>query len=456
MKPNYSFILLVAFINYGQYQIAGGVIKDQHKDFRAAPLDVEEAEEQSQELIAKWFYAITVGDLEETIKIAKFVDVNIRDTNGRTALIWATDWEHESIVKFLLSTPHIKIDIRDYNGNNALDLALAQKQNNIAKLIQNHIAERENYKLLLDRWFEAAEKDILETVCELIGKVDINAQDKHGYTALIKACENNHKNIVQLLLQVSGTTHSGQAHNPIDVNLREEERGNTALIMASQNGRTDIVKLLLAIKNIDVNIQRDSGDTALLRATERGHVDIVKLLLQTPDINLNIANNDGRTARYYAKDWSGMLALLARKIDKLIAQVMQAIEDNDAITFKKRIAQLEDKTIADKEHIFLDKAFSRNRYHVALFLLLRSNNPQEALTRFPFEHVNPTSDLFKLCLEMAFNKSPITYLCAYCSKDGCVEICGRCKKVYYCSNKCQKAHWKTHKKSCIPNFESHS
>jgi len=27
--------------------------------------------------------------------------------------------------------------------------------------------------------------------------------------------------------------------------------------------------------------------------------------------------------------------------------------------------------------------------------------------------------------------------------------CGKCKKVKYCSEKCQKEHWKVHKQSCL-------
>ena len=31
-----------------------------------------------------------------------------------------------------------------------------------------------------------------------------------------------------------------------------------------------------------------------------------------------------------------------------------------------------------------------------------------------------------------------------------LQRCSRCKKVTYCSEKCQKAHWKLHKPSCWP------
>lgn len=42
----------------------------------------------------------------------------------------------------------------------------------------------------------------------------------------------------------------------------------------------------------------------------------------------------------------------------------------------------------------------------------------------------------------------VNYKCAKCDKDGCTKGCGTCKSLYYCSKKCQAAHWKEHKKSC--------
>lgn len=40
--------------------------------------------------------------------------------------------------------------------------------------------------------------------------------------------------------------------------------------------------------------------------------------------------------------------------------------------------------------------------------------------------------------------------CGACLKD-CGDLhCARCKTTYYCNIECQKAHWKVHKKSCLP------
>ena len=39
--------------------------------------------------------------------------------------------------------------------------------------------------------------------------------------------------------------------------------------------------------------------------------------------------------------------------------------------------------------------------------------------------------------------------CAFChSKTGTLKRCSGCKRVFYCSKKCQKSHWKEHKPEC--------
>jgi len=50
------------------------------------------------------------------------------------------------------------------------------------------------------------------------------------------------------------------------------------------------------------------------------------------------------------------------------------------------------------------------------------------------------------------NSLPDANLCAQCGGPGQPKllVCGRCKKIQYCSQKCQKAHWRQHKAICMP------
>lgn len=53
------------------------------------------------------------------------------------------------------------------------------------------------------------------------------------------------------------------------------------------------------------------------------------------------------------------------------------------------------------------------------------------------------------------DKYDITNICASCFiYEHDMPTCTRCQRVYYCCEDCQKAHWLTHKRSCIPLAES--
>lgn len=38
--------------------------------------------------------------------------------------------------------------------------------------------------------------------------------------------------------------------------------------------------------------------------------------------------------------------------------------------------------------------------------------------------------------------------CGNCDKESATKVCGRCKKMKYCSKECQRLHWPVHKQSC--------
>jgi ankyrin repeat protein len=63
-----------------------------------------------------------------------------------------------------------------------------------------------------------------------------------------------------------------------EVNAKEKE-GWTALISASQNGHREIVQELLS-RGAEVNAQDNVGKTALTWASEKGHQEVKELLIK--------------------------------------------------------------------------------------------------------------------------------------------------------------------------------
>lgn len=94
---------------------------------------------------------------------------------------------------------------------------------------------------------------------------DVNIKKKNGFTPLMYATQENHKEIVEHLL------YKGASINVQD-NL-----GYTALIWASINNCKEVVKYLVD-KGADTTIQDKKGYTAFMYANREGYFDIAELV----------------------------------------------------------------------------------------------------------------------------------------------------------------------------------
>jgi hypothetical protein len=98
------------------------------------------------------------------------VEVDSKDNNGRTPLLWATQNGHEAVVRLLLATGKVDVDSKDNNGRTPL---LWATQNG----------------------YEAVVKLLLAT-----GKVEVDCKDNNDRTPLLWATQNGYETIVKLLL----------------------------------------------------------------------------------------------------------------------------------------------------------------------------------------------------------------------------------------------------------------
>lgn len=113
---------------------------------------------------------------------------------------------------------------------------------------------------------QAAEKGNTEAVKVLIEeKVDVNATDKNGMTALMWAAAKGHLATAELLITKGA-----------DINVSDND-GSTPLRYAAANDRTEIAKILIE-KGVDMNAKDNKGVTPLKRAVEKGHSAMVELL----------------------------------------------------------------------------------------------------------------------------------------------------------------------------------
>ena len=113
-----------------------------------------------------------------------------------------------------------------------------------------------------------------------------------GLTALHVAAENNHEDVVALLLQQPG----------IDVNVRDND-GRTALHCTAYNPRGSVAAILLQQPSVDVKAADNKGQTALHSAVDAADPEfkyVLRVLLDHPGLDVNVTDNDGWTALHVA------------------------------------------------------------------------------------------------------------------------------------------------------------
>ncbi|KAJ4290853.1 hypothetical protein N0V90_010048 [Kalmusia sp. IMI 367209] len=182
------------------------------------------------------------------------VDVNLKDSLGRTALMLAVENGHASVVLQLVERDDVDINVRDLEDRTPLLHAVENGYTTAVEYLLRH------------------------------PNIDVNAKDKyHGQTALWIAADKGYDAIVQLLL----------GRDELDANSKDDAYGHTPLWQAVERGQEEVVRLLLEQERVDVNARdKHYGRTPLYEAADRGNAAIVQLLLYRQDLDI------GFTERY--------------------------------------------------------------------------------------------------------------------------------------------------------------
>lgn len=117
-------------------------------------------------------------------------------------------------------------------------------------------------------------------------KVDVNAANDQGTTALIEASKLGHVDIVRVLLKAGA--------NPNWAN----SAGETAVHYAAQHAVPTVLQLLVAHGG-DVNVVDCEGRTALHWACAHDALHTAEWLLSSTDIDVTVKNREGRNALMY-------------------------------------------------------------------------------------------------------------------------------------------------------------
>lgn len=146
--------------------------------------------------------AAKAGKADEVKSLLTSKDADERDTDGRTALMWAAGKGHLDIANLLLEAG-ANINATEFDGTTPLVWAAGSGHTNIVqRLLQQ--------------------------------KATVNLAAEDGSTALMLAAGEGHADVVKILIAAGA-----------DLNIRDED-GETALTWAQAGGRNDVIEVLKA------------------------------------------------------------------------------------------------------------------------------------------------------------------------------------------------------------------
>ncbi|XP_059139389.1 serine/threonine-protein phosphatase 6 regulatory ankyrin repeat subunit A-like [Physella acuta] len=212
----------------------------------------------------------------------RYRDIDMGDSEGKTALMYAVETSYNShIVLQLLEQHKADVNVVDNKGKTALMYAVVGEWRNkhvVRQLLEHHT-------------------------------VDVNVVDNEGKTALMYAVVEQwrNKDIVRQLLE----------HHKVDVNV-VDNKGKTALMYAVETWPNKHVRQLLEHHMTDVNFVDNTGETALIKAVKEGRLDYVLILLEHK-ADIYIQDKQGRTAlMWVAKGYSNQY--FSRDITRILLE----------------------------------------------------------------------------------------------------------------------------------------
>ncbi|HEX7181180.1 MAG TPA: ankyrin repeat domain-containing protein [Thermoanaerobaculia bacterium] len=255
--------------------------------------------------------------------------VDPRNLQGDTALIVAARLGRQPAVELLLAQPKIDANARNAAGETALLEAMKREHGGIITALQNAGARDPDLDRKIARW-----------------KIE-NSPHAFSEAEFLRLVRQGRKDWVALFLLAG-----------ISIEARDESL-NTALILAAEVGDRPLMEILLE-HGAAVNARNFQGDTALIVAARLGRQPAVELLLAQPKIDANARNAAGETA---------LLEAMKREHGGIVTALQNAGARDPDLDRKIARWKIEDSPHAFSEAEFLRLVRQGRKDWVALFLL---------------------------------------------------------------------------------------
>jgi ankyrin repeat protein len=240
--------------------------------------------------------------------------------------------------------------VEDIKTNNLKSLAKELKQDVLLINKQDNDPDKNTLLMIACQTTKKdASLDVVKLLLEMGAQGSINAQNVVGNTALHYACENNLKNIAQLLVANGAdlTIKNLVGKTPIDVCTdpmlksifkRHVENVKNMFRFVENNRKKDVLTLLKTFRNLNI-VNSTTGNTPLHIACQLGNQDIAELLLQY-GADPNILNNAGKTPFNLIAVKNVTLQADLENQSKKTTEFLKAVADKDLDSMKKILGGL--------------------------------------------------------------------------------------------------------------------
>jgi len=207
-------------------------------------------------------------DVVVKLLLERGAEPETKNKNGQTSLSWATENGHNIVVKLLLEKG-TELETKDEDGRTPLSRATGMGRNTVVKLLLERGAELETKDKKGSTPLSWAAVYGRDAVIKLLleGGAKLETKDEDGRTPLSRAAENGHDTVVKLLLERGAELET------------KDKYGWTPLLWAVPYGRNVVIKLLLE-RGAELEIEAKDGRTPLSLAADIGRDTVVKLLLE--------------------------------------------------------------------------------------------------------------------------------------------------------------------------------
>jgi ankyrin repeat protein len=197
---------------------------------------------------------------------------------------------------------HMDVNIRDYEGKTILMYLIEMNELQLLSLLMSYLIFNNSFIINLitsgKHKIQISNEKLKELIAQEYSRIDIDIEDDMGYTSLMYTSQYGNFEMTSILLTYKA-----------DVNKENSSR-NTPLLLACENGHTHTAEVLLKTNQVKMNHKNENGDTELTLASKNNNSELINLLLEYHS-DINIKNDKNYTPLHVATSNDKLYAVRA-------------------------------------------------------------------------------------------------------------------------------------------------